>query len=184
MGPDGHTVAAAGNQFNAKTWETASGRELVRLPHSDTVQALAFSPDGRTIATAGNESAAHLWDAASGREVGRIAIESASDAYALAFSPDSRQLAVVSDDNRVSTWEATKPWQVTGLQHDGLVNNATFSPDGRYLATVVLMARFASGTRPLANCAAAGIRVARPIPYASPPTASIWRQGAMTATPT
>jgi WD40 repeat protein/transcriptional regulator with XRE-family HTH domain len=133
--PDGHTVAAAGNQFNAKTWETATGRELVRLPHSDTVQALAFSPDGRTIGTAGNESAAHLWDAASGREVGRVAVESASNVYALAFSPDSRQLAVVSDDNRVSVWEATKPWQVTGLQHDALVNNAAFSPDGHYLAT-------------------------------------------------
>jgi WD40 repeat protein len=133
--PDGDTLAAAGNQFNAKTWETASGRELVRLPHNDTVQALAFSPDGRTIATAGNESVAHLWEAASGREYGRVAIEGASNVYAVAFSPDSRQLAVVSDDNRVSVWEATKPWQVTGLQHEGVVYNAAFSPDGRHLAT-------------------------------------------------
>jgi WD40 repeat protein/class 3 adenylate cyclase len=133
--PDGRTLAAAGDQFNAKTWEVATGKDLARLPHSDTVQALAFSPDNRTIATAGNESAAHLWDASSGREVGRVAIEGASDVYALEFSPDSRQIAVISDDNRVSVWEATKPWQVSGLQHDGLVYNAEFSPDARYLAT-------------------------------------------------
>ncbi len=50
--PDGRTVVTASWDHTARLWDAASGKELQRLTHEDTVWSASFSPDGRTVVTA------------------------------------------------------------------------------------------------------------------------------------
>jgi RNA polymerase sigma factor (sigma-70 family) len=149
VSPDGRKLAS-GDYFGdcAHVWETATGKELHRIPHPGGVMCLAFSPDGRTLATGDHLSRTEfagapassttvylrLWDVNSGRQVRSIA---AHDywIHALAYSPDGRLLATVAGDKYLRVWDTAtghKAWQTEG---DKRGNTAVaFSPDGKTLA--------------------------------------------------
>ncbi len=115
--------------------ETASGRVLFTLPHSNWVNSIAFAPDGTLLATGCYDRCVHLWDPATGKRVGK-AWRQRDIVHGIAFSPDSRTLAVshFGDDNGVY---GTTLWDVAGRQlRDPELPFDTFhfSPDGRLLA--------------------------------------------------
>ncbi|MGH7506303.1 MAG: hypothetical protein ACRELX_11660, partial [Longimicrobiales bacterium] len=66
--PDGRLVATGGRDASARVWDTATGRELTRLPHALGVQAVRFTPDGRTLLTASEDGTVRAWDALRGNE--------------------------------------------------------------------------------------------------------------------
>jgi len=49
--PDGKLVATGSWDNTARVFEAASGREVSRLAHQSTVDAVAFSPDGKLLVT-------------------------------------------------------------------------------------------------------------------------------------
>ena len=52
------------------------------------------------------------------------------------FSPDGRHLATISSGKEVEIRNASNGHKVSSLSHDGLVRNAQYSPDGKWIATV------------------------------------------------
>ncbi|MBC9711573.1 CHAT domain-containing protein [Streptomyces sp. TRM66268-LWL] len=72
-------------------WDGASGGELLRLPHDDSVRAVAFSRDGGRLATASGASVC-IRDLRTGRRV--IEIPQRAEVQDLAFGPDGLTIAV------------------------------------------------------------------------------------------
>jgi WD40 repeat protein len=107
--------------------------------------AVEFSPDGRWIAVAGWDGITRLLDSSRGREVWSYAGHRLSG-NCLAFSPDGMQLISGISDRTLWVWAVAggRPERELTLQGDGLSLAslspqgrlpATFSPDGRWLAT-------------------------------------------------
>jgi hypothetical protein len=49
--PDSTQIATGGDDHTARSWDVASGRELLSLVHTTRVSHVAFSPDGQRIVT-------------------------------------------------------------------------------------------------------------------------------------
>ena len=101
----------------ARVWDAASGRELARLAHEDSVLAAGFSPDGARIVTASADKTARVWDAASGRELARLAHE--DRVLAAGFSPDGARIVTASEDKTARVWDAASGRELARLAHEG-----------------------------------------------------------------
>ena len=59
--PDGQFLATTSNSNTARLWNTASGQEVARFPHENTVSDVVFTRDGQRLATAGADKTAQIW---------------------------------------------------------------------------------------------------------------------------
>jgi WD40 repeat protein len=131
--PDGKILASGDNDKTARLWDVATGRELHRLLHDDSVSSVAFDPSGTLLATGSKDAMARVWDTATGRVVFRI--RHGEEVRKVAFSPDGRYLAAISTDGAISvvdvhTRAERHRWN---LGEAGL--GLAFSADGAHLAT-------------------------------------------------
>jgi RNA polymerase sigma factor (sigma-70 family) len=87
-------------------WDTATGRELQRIParHGGGVQDLSLSPDGRLLASCGLDGAVRLWETASGQERRRYQGHR-SWALSIDFAPDGGRLVSASLDGTAVVWQ-------------------------------------------------------------------------------
>lgn len=129
-------VASRGEGGTVVVWDTATGRELTRLPaHSQTVEALAFSPDGAYLATGSTDKTVRVWDWRTGQLVHTMA-DAQGPIRVVAFSPDGRTLAIAGDDRTVRLWRTDTGLELLTLDdHPGPVRRLSFSSDGRLLIT-------------------------------------------------
>jgi WD40 repeat protein len=139
--PDGNTAVTA-DGITVRFWDTRTGKEIRRLGnHAATT--LALSSDGRTLVTDGYDSkTVVLWDMATGKELRRIAVK--EDPGRVDISPDGKTVAATAFHNfTIHLFDAD-----TGKETRVLVGNTVgeggvsplpvrFSPDGKFLATLV-----------------------------------------------
>jgi WD40 repeat protein len=112
-------------------WDTASGRELQRIPakHGGGVQALSFSPDGRLLASCGLDGAVLLWEAASGQERRRYAGHRRW-ALSVDFAPDGDRFASASLDGTAVVWQVFGPASAERPAADSAALWADLARDG------------------------------------------------------
>jgi WD40 repeat protein/beta-lactamase regulating signal transducer with metallopeptidase domain len=133
--PDGHRIAAGGENGRIGIWETQTGKEPVNLQLGTGVQSVAFSPDGKLLAAGCFDGSVRLWDAASFKEIRRLGGHSGWVLH-VAFSPDGRRLASSGEDGTVRYWDLGTGKVLSVHQaHKAKVECIAFSPDGRHLAT-------------------------------------------------
>lgn len=120
--PDRRTIATGHDQYTARLWSVATGRQQRYVQsepsprtriRSASINGVAFDPSGRTLATAGADGKVSLWSAATGvRE--RVLIEDAQEMGAVQFSPDGRVLVA-----------SECPWHVGGIRPDWRYRRST-----------------------------------------------------------
>jgi WD40 repeat protein/serine/threonine protein kinase len=134
--PDGRTILTGGEDRAARLWEAASGRLLEVLYHREPVTAVAFGPDGRTLLTAGLGDAVRVWQGAASPEPLQVR-HHPGPVRALAVSLDGTRVVTGSDDRIARLWEMVSERLVLDkeLRHASPLASATFSPDGKFLAT-------------------------------------------------
>ncbi|WYD79431.1 MAG: hypothetical protein V8K32_08920 [Candidatus Electrothrix gigas] len=129
-------------------WDVASGRELVIFKgHEGFITSLSFSSDGKKILSGSMDGTAKLWDVASGKELITFR-EHESGILDTTFSPDGKTIASASGglirwvtgrhnrDYTIRLWETDSGKELTVFKgHEGRIDDITFSPDGRILAS-------------------------------------------------
>src|SRR5262249_22284688 len=114
----------ASEDTTARVWETATGRPAgPSLPHTNFVDAVAFSPDGETLAAGdfGPNGFIRLWDWRTGKE---IRPPFCHDDIVLkgSFSPDGQFLAVIksgewSKKPELLVWDVASGTTVVRVPH-------------------------------------------------------------------
>jgi WD40 repeat protein len=61
VSPDSKYLATASWDQTARVWEMATGKEIARMAHRETVTDVAFSPDGQYLVSADMDDTAKLW---------------------------------------------------------------------------------------------------------------------------
>ncbi|HEX7296190.1 MAG TPA: WD40 repeat domain-containing protein, partial [Pyrinomonadaceae bacterium] len=132
---DGRLVAFS-DQYNARVWETATGREVAQfaIPHGSSLNSefsealLALSDDGKRLASGGFDTPSIIWDTTTSKQLLRLNGRT-NMAYNVSFS---------ADGNRLTSGGRTR-WDLRtgrGLRIATGVPQDAFgwpSPDGRVL---------------------------------------------------
>jgi WD40 repeat protein len=137
--PDGKRIVTAGLDHTARVWDTATGRELLRLEgHSDQVYSAAFSSDGTRIVTASLDRSARIWDATTGS---LVTILQGHEYWIMSavFSPDGRRILTASPDRTARIWDAASINDLPGFSAIGpgaVSSGMRFSSDGARIVGV------------------------------------------------
>jgi WD40 repeat protein len=143
--PDGTRVAAGDADITAVSiWDLGrdGDAEWVNVPAASPFQ--DFMPGGRRlVATSGNEgSALTIWDLNTGSKLRTIG--PATDRFwfqSIDVSPDGGSIALGGGDlpdfggDAVRVWDTTTGEELYRIRHELDVNDVSFSPDGKHLAT-------------------------------------------------
>jgi WD40 repeat protein len=119
-----------------RLWDAKTG-ELLQKFHGPLVylNCLSFSIDGTVLAAAYQDGSVHLWNARTGDFF--KALEGHPDAVMdVTFSSDGKTVASTSDDGKVRLWDVDTGEITRILQYPEGLGLASFSPNGKLLATV------------------------------------------------
>jgi WD40 repeat protein len=139
--PDGRTLAMGAEDGTIRLLDLGSAQVRMTLRgHQTEVRALAFSPDGKLLVSGSQEGRAVIWDPVGGVQR-RVLVERGPTAIlGVAFSPDGRSVGLAEPANGprdVLLYDPETGAVRTRLAGHSLGANAlTFSPDGRFVATV------------------------------------------------
>lgn len=136
--PDGRILASAGPAEDIRLWDRSTGDLVRTLPgHPQRVMGLVFSPDGRWLASAGTEGTVKLWDYRNGRLSHHFTNHVGDWVRRVAFSPDSRWLVPATYDGKMSVWDVESGVVIRTIPIDGSVSDIAFTPDGKFVVTLL-----------------------------------------------
>ena len=150
LSPDGKYIVSSSFDDTVRVWETATGRDIYRLPghgHVGAHRAVRFTPDSKQFASWGDDMRVYLWDVATGKAVKEFVTQPAgvkasgpldelrgpsSSLEAACFSSDASVLYMLLDGIRrfsVRTGEELPKIEAPG----GTACRIAVSPDNRYV---------------------------------------------------
>jgi WD40 repeat protein len=131
--PDGKRIVA-GEDYKARLFDAATGKELREIQMPDGVSAAKYSLDGKTLVIqAGNTI--KITDPETGSERRTIKVENDEKGYfvSIALSPDGKLLASSGSDNAIRVWEVDtgRELQVFKGHENHSILPLVFSRDGK-----------------------------------------------------
>ena len=127
---DGARLVTVSDDHMARAWDTASGQQIARMPHDNTVTMVLFSPDGTRLVTATGDHIVRAWDPANGQQIARMSHD--NTVTMVLFSPDGTRLVTATGDHIVRTWDLASGKEIARMPHGRI---RVFSPDRTQLAT-------------------------------------------------
>jgi eukaryotic-like serine/threonine-protein kinase len=132
--PDGRRVVLL-HKDSARIWDVAGGEAMSRpFRHAGAIKRAAFSPDGSRVVTTAADGTACIWEAAGGKALTPM-LKHDNDLHWAAFSRNGANLVTVGADRFARVWDARTGKLRFELRHQFPVLFASFSADGRQLAT-------------------------------------------------
>jgi WD40 repeat protein len=137
--PDGKTLISVHEDNTVKIWQQETGFNTAILEHPRSISAIAISRDGARIASADVGGNISIWDTITGKKL--YSVDDILRVNTLQFSNDGLSLAssgIATDDVNytVQIWETRfYTLEISLPGHRSVVNNVSFSPDGKYIAT-------------------------------------------------
>jgi RNA polymerase sigma factor (sigma-70 family) len=136
LSPDGKLLAWAAwrTDDTVHLCDTATGKELRRLPGDPFwVCALAFAADGKTLTAAG-AGELRSWEVASGKELHAHHFGGHRDeVYQVAFSPDGKRLVSMGGEKAVRVWDVASGKELRRAVRTCWLWSAAIDADGRVL---------------------------------------------------
>ena len=132
--PDDELFVSGSVSGIARIWDVESGSQISVLHgHTALIEHVDFSTDGRRVLTTSHDGTARLWDVDG--VLTTTLRHKRSPKFAM-FSPDGARITT-GDGVVAHVWDARRGIEVSTLAPStgGLLQLATFSPDGRRLAT-------------------------------------------------
>jgi WD40 repeat protein/predicted Ser/Thr protein kinase len=127
--PDGRLVLTANTDNVVQVWDAPTGRLITGpLAVGGPLKDAVLAADGHHVVTLTEDCQARLWD-------GNTAQPLPGPVCRVGLSPDGRLVLTVGMDKKVCLWAAATGKMVARLQHPDQVGHASFSLDGRRLAT-------------------------------------------------
>ena len=128
-------LTVAGGDRTARVWDAGSFVEVGQLVHQANVAYAALSSGGTIIVTGSTEGEIVSWDASTLREIAVSTPMRHDGAFAARFSPAGPTFVTWGGES-ARLWNAVDGRVLTPpLRHGGLINDAAFSTDGRWIAT-------------------------------------------------
>ena len=136
FGPDGQTLASAGDDTTIKLWDLNTKKEIATLRgHTGLVSAICFSPDGQMLFSSSWDKTIKLWDVERKKEIATFTGHS-DKIVSLSVSPDGKTLASGSADKTVKLWDLNNHQELATLTgHQESVKSLRFSPNGQILGS-------------------------------------------------
>ncbi len=129
--PDGTRLATASEDSTVRVWDAVTSTAVLTLTgHSDAVFGVAWSRDGKKLASTSQDGIVKIWDPATGAEVLTVPLPP-ERLYVRSWNVDGTRLAVFAGDTARVLDTLTGRTLLT-LDYGA---NATWSPDGKWLAT-------------------------------------------------
>ncbi len=126
-----------------RVWNAVTGEELMRLPHTHSVEDVLFSPDGGRLASVMTEGIVQLWDTGNWKPLVRLNAHLKLDSTIMnmRFSPEGRFFGA-STYSQLTIWEVSTGKQVARFARGPAYSpDLAFSPSGRYVAETSEFAR-------------------------------------------
>jgi RNA polymerase sigma factor (sigma-70 family) len=136
FGPDGKTVATAGEDKLIRFWDTATGKGIRRLNTGPAgVVGLSTGPRGKLVALLCSDESSRLWDVNAGRPAGEP-FRHGGRVNTAALSADGMVCLTGGEDGVVVVWDPAAGKELRRLpRHDGAVEFLAVSADGRLAAS-------------------------------------------------
>jgi WD40 repeat protein len=137
--PDGKHIYTRASGSTIKIWDTASGKEVLRITGDwRDIRYAGISPDGRYLAGAlADSDIIKIWDAVTGAEVHSIATGFSDEIEALHFRCGGNKIIALAMDHGPHVFDAKTGRYITSLPGKNLRRQPNFnSSDDRYFAVI------------------------------------------------
>lgn len=132
---DGRWIFTINGDKSAKIWDAATGRLKSNISNSERIYRASFTPDGNALLTVEQQGGMKLWEV----ETGQLRAQVAPKGH---FENLIKSFEFSRDEQTIATFffGDTRLWSLktNALLHklpNSQTTDATFSPDGRWLAT-------------------------------------------------
>jgi len=134
--PDTTKIATGGAEENAlKIWDAKTGNLLSTIKHDDKVWSLAWTSDQKKLITGSRGGSIRIFDTTTWQQIA-ILKGHTDDVLSLSLFQNDRLLASGSYDKTARLWNLDTNLPVgPPLQHQGAVESAAISTDGKLLVT-------------------------------------------------
>ncbi len=141
VSPDGKYIASGDMNNALRLWDSITGDPLSELPMEDSressygaISALAFSPDSKFIIGANWNKTLSLWNISEQKIIGKSWRGHEDRIQSVAFSPDGNHvISAGGADRTLRLWDIKTGKIIDVIDLKGIVKDAAFSPDGKYI---------------------------------------------------